>query len=489
VEGIIVGGLPNTRYGTGANTATETQSEIGRLAYLGRLDYNYASKYLLQFTVRADASTYFAPENRWGYFPSLSLGWVISEEGFFRKSSNAVNFLKLRASVGLLGSDNTKPYQWLQSYKIETGKAPVFGGNNDRGLAVTSDVSMPNRNVKWDKVDKYNAGIDARFLKNRLSVSADGFYDHRYDQLSSLTSSVSLLVGAVIPTENYGKSDNFGYELSIGWKDNIGKDWSYNINSFLSWNDDKRLIGDFSAGDIGTYLDPTGRSSDRGFLGYRYLGIFRTQDQLDQFLTTNPDYKLWGETPKVGMPYYADVRGPKDASGKYAAPDGKIDEEDMDYLTSKADNHYNLGFNWGVTYKTLSLNVVMGMSFGGQGAVESSARSQATITANRPAFWADHWTPQHVDAAYPSPYYKDIYNKPSDFWFRSSTTFQVANFNLSYTLPQQWVKKARMDGARLFLIATNPFNLYNPYNYKDNSGAYDVYPVLKSYSLGLNLNL
>lgn len=489
VEGIIVGGLPNTRYGTGTNTATETQSEIGRLAYLGRLDYNYASKYLLQFTLRADASTSFAPENRWGYFPSLSLGWVISEERFFRKSLGVVNFLKLRGSVGLLGTDNTKAYQWLQSYKIETGKAPVFGGNNDRGLAVTSDVSMPNRNVKWDKDDKFNVGIDAKFLNSRLSFSADGFYDRRSNQLANLTSSVSLLVGAITPSENYGKSNSFGYEISTGWKDNIGKDWSYNINSFLSWSDNEVLIGDFPVGDIGTYLDPTGKSTDRGFFGYRYLGIFRTQQQLDEFIATRPNYKLWGAAPKVGMPYYEDIRGPKDASGKFSAPDGKVDEEDQDYLTSKSDNHYSLGFNWGVTYKTVSLNVVMGMSFGGQAAVESNARSQATITANRPAFWADHWTPQHIDAKYPSPYYKDIYNKSSDFWFRSSTTLRVSNLNLSYTLPQQWVRKARMSGAKLFLIATNPFNLYNPYDYKDNSSAYDVYPVLKSYSLGLNLNL
>jgi len=488
VESVIVGGLPNTRYATGAVLVTETQSEVGRLAYLGRFDYNYASKYLVQFQWRADASTYFASENRWGYFSSVSLGWVISEEGFFRGALGAVNFLKLRASAGYLGSDNTKGYTWLRSYKIETGKAPVFGGNTERGLAVSPDVSVANRDVHWDNDDKYNVGIDAKFLNNRLSLTAEGFFDHRTDQLTSLTSSVSQLIGATLPTENFSESNNFGYEISLGWRDNINKDWSYNVNTFLTWMDNKLLKSDFPVGNIGTYLDPTGRSSDLGYYGYHHLGMFRTKEQLDQFMAENPSYTILGKKPELGMLYYADVRGPKDASGKYTGPDGKITEEDQDYLTYKSDNHYGLGFNWGVNYKTVSLNVVMGLSFGGKGAVESSARSQATATSNRPAFWADHYSPDNINAKYPNPYYKDYYNIPSSFWLRSSTTFRVASFNLSYALPNHWAQKARMSSAKLVLTGTNPLNFYNPYDYKDNSGSYDAYPNLKTFALGLNAN-
>lgn len=489
VEGVIVGGLPNTRYATGAQTATESESETGRLAALGRLDYNYASKYLLQFVFRADASTLFAPENRWGYFPSVSAGWVISEEPFFGRALDAVNFLKIRGSLGWLGTDNTKPYQWLQSYKIETGKSPVFGGNSPAGFIVSPDVAMPNRNAVWDDVTKYNVGFDTRFLDNRLSVSGEYFFDKRRNMLTSLTSAVSLLVGANVPAENYARVDNFGYEISIGWRDNIGKDWSYNINTFLTWMDNKILLADFTAGDLGTYLDPTGRSEDMGFLGYHYLGMFRTQQEVDAWLSKNPGYTLWGQTPKPGMLYYQDVRGPKDASGQFTGPDGKIDEEDMDFLTSKASNHYNLGFNWGVSYKSLSLNVVMGMSFGGQDVVESDARKRATATSNRPFFWANHWTPENPNAPMPSPFYEDTYNVPSSFWFKSSLTARVSQFNLSYTLPNNLLKRMRMSSAKVFLVGINPFNLYNPYDYKDNSGQYNVYPMIKSYTLGLNVSL
>jgi hypothetical protein len=190
------------------------------------------------------------------------------------------------------------------------------------------------------------------------------------------------------------------------------------------------------------------------------------------------------------MLYYEDVRGAKDpVTGEYTKPDGKITEEDQDYLTKKADNHYGLGFNWGITYKTLSLNVVMGISWGGQGAVESDARSQATVYSNRPAFWADHWTPDNPNAAYPNPYFKDYYNLPSSFWFRSSTTFRISSFNLAYTLPQALIRRTGMSSAKLFATGTNPLNLYNPFDYKDNSGTYISYPNLKAFSLGLNVGL
>jgi TonB-linked SusC/RagA family outer membrane protein len=490
VESVIVGGLPNTRYATGTNTATESQSETGRLAYLGRFDYNYASKYLLQFTYRADASTNFAPENRWGRFWAVSAGWVLSEENFFHNMLKTVNFLKIRASYGAMGSDATKGYTWMRSYNLSTGKAPVFGGNADRGLAITSDVALANRKVKWDDITKYNAGIDAKFLNNRLSVSADGFYDYRTNQLTTLSSSVSQLVGTSLPSENYGTSANFGYELSVGWRDNINKDWSYNVNTFLTWSDNKMIKLDFPVGNKDTYLDPTGKSSDQGFYGYHYAGMFRTKEQLDNFMAENPNYTILNKKPELGMLYYEDVRGAKDpVTGEYTKPDGKITEEDQDYLTKKADNHYGLGFNWGITYKTLSLNVVMGISWGGQGAVESDARSQATVYSNRPAFWADHWTPDNPNAAYPNPYFKDYYNLPSSFWFRSSTTFRISSFNLAYTLPQALIRRTGMSSAKLFATGTNPLNLYNPFDYKDNSGTYISYPNLKAFSLGLNVGL
>ena len=490
VEGVVVGGLDNQSNATGDQTSSETVSESGRLAYIGRLDYSYANKYLLELQFRADASQNFAPENRWGYFPSVSGGWVISEEPFFGGALHRVNFLKIRASYGHLGTDNTKGYQWLRSYAIQTGKSAVFNGNADRGLAVVTTLELPNRAVHWDNVDKYNAGIDARFLQNRLSASLDAYIDYRTNLLSSLQSSPSILIGAPLPTENFGKVNTFGYEASLNWRDNIGKDWTYNVTANFNWTGDKVLRTDVSKGNIGTYLDPIGKPSDMGYLGYHALGIFRTQAQVDEWLAKYPNYKIFGNAPKPGMLYFQDVRGPQDPSGKFTGPDGTITSADLDFLKNKSNNHFGLGLNWGVSYKTITLNVVMGMSWGGIDEVESAARKLGTAYSNRPAFWADHWTPENPNAAYPAPYYNFSYDVPTDFWWRSSYSFRVHSFNLGYTLPQRTANKAGFKSAKFYLVGTNPLNFFNPFSYKDNiNGSYDTFPELKAFSLGLNLTL
>lgn len=491
IDGIVVGGLDNQNFGTGNQSSNETIAEGGRLAYIGRLNYSYSNKYLLELQFRADASINFAPENRWGYFPSASAGWVISEEKFFNRFANTVNFLKIRGSVGLLGLDATKSYQWLRSYTIQTGKAAILGGNSDRGLAVVTNVEMANRAVHWDDVDKYNAGIDAKFMKNRLGVSLDGFIDRRSNMLSNLTSAPSILIGTAIPSENFGKANTFGYEVSANWRDKISKNWGYNVTFNFDWNDNTILATDVAKGNIGTYLDPTGKSSDMGYLGYRSLGILRTQEEVDALLAKTPGYTIFGQAPKPGMLYFEDIRGPKDpATNQYAGPDGKITSEDQDYLKAKQDNHYGLGFNWGISYKTLSLNVVSGMSWGGISSVESAARKLGRAYSNRPAFWADHWTPTNTNAAYPSPFYTGTYDLATDFWWRSSFTWRVTNINLSYTLPSSVLKRLKMNSAKIYLVGINPLNLYNPFDYKDNAnGSYDVFPQLRSFSLGLNVNL
>jgi TonB-linked SusC/RagA family outer membrane protein len=490
VDGVVTGGLDNMNYGTIPVLSNEPISEAGRMAYIGRFNYNYDDRYLLEATMRADASQNFAPENRWGSFPSVSAGWVISQEKFFAPLKDKINFLKLRGSVGFLGLDATKSYQWLRSYAIQTGKAVVYGGNADRGVAVVTNVEIANREVHWDNVDKYNIGLDARFFNNRLSISTDAYIDYRSNMLSNLSSSPSILIGASLPSENFGKANTFGYELSATWKDNINKDWNYKITANYSWSDNKQIVIDQAKGLNGTYLDGLNKSSDMGFLGYKSLGILRSQEQVNALLAKSPNYKILGQAPMPGMLYFQDIRGPKDASGNYTAPDGTITSDDQDYLTPKQSNHYGLGFNMSLSYKKLSLNVVTGMSWGGISSVESAARKVGNnIWQNRPAFWADHWTPDNPNAAYPSPYYAATYDVASDFWFRSSFTFRVTSLNLSYSLPQAIGKKFGFSNARVYMVGTNPFNLYNPFDYKDNvNGSYDVFPQLKTLTFGLNVN-
>jgi TonB-linked SusC/RagA family outer membrane protein len=493
-EGVIIGGLQNMTSAVGTQTTGETESESGLLSYAGRLNYDYANKYLLEFSIRRDGSTNFAPEYRWGVFPSVSAGWVVSEESFFKNNVHFADFLKLRASLGFLGSDATRAYNWQTNYALATGKGAVFGGNADRPLVFTANNALANRAARWDNVTKYNAGVDARFFSNRLSVSVDAFYDHRYNMLTALSGAAPLLIGAALPSENYSSIDGFGTEVSVGWGGKITNDLSFHLNSFFSWSDNKQIRVDVPRGQLNTFLDPTGQSTDQGVLGYHYTGMVRSAEDVNAFFAANPQYNadtytIFGQKLLPGMLTYQDIRGLKNADGTYAAPDGKITDADLQYLAPKATNHYGVGFNPSISYKALTIAATMGVSWGGQTQVEGAARNRATATMNRPEFWADHWTDTNHNAAMPAPYYVATYDVTSEFWFRNSLSAGMRNANVSYALPTPLTSRLGISSVRVFFQATNVFNFYNPYSYKNYGGAYDSYPTLRTLSLGLNVGL
>jgi TonB-linked SusC/RagA family outer membrane protein len=490
-EGPIDGAPDLSRFAFGAQTVYETQSETGNLGYIGRANYAFNNKYLAEFSFRYDASTNFAPENRWGFFYSASAGWVVSEENFFKGAiSNTINFLKLRASVGHLGTDQVKPYSYQQRYTPIANGGAVFGGNSPISVG-TKPENMPNPNAKWDDYMKYGVGIETRFFNSRLSFVADGFYNHGYNLLTSLSSSVPLLVGSPVTPENYSTLNSFGYELTAGWRDNISRNLSYNIGAFFSWMDNKQIKVDAQKGILGTYEDPTGRSSDMGLQGYNYIGMFRNQAEVDKFLVENPGHTIFGLQPKPGMLYYQDIRGAKDpVTNQYAAPDGKVDENDMDFLTPKSSNHYGFGVNLGLGWKGFKLDMVIAGAFGGQGSVEGAARKLGTATSARPEFWKDAWTPENPDAAYPNPFYSASYDVTSSFWFKSSTSIRMRSADLSYGISPNFAKRIGFNNLRVYVSATNPFNFYNPYSYKDNAnGSFDTYPNLRTIAFGINASL
>ncbi|HEX5655148.1 MAG TPA: SusC/RagA family TonB-linked outer membrane protein [Chitinophagaceae bacterium] len=490
VETPTPGAPDDGRFAFGEEDIFETEKEGGLVGYIGRVSYSYDNKYLAEFQGRLDASTKFAPENHWKPFYSVAVGWVISNENFFDKMSRTVDHLKLRLSMGKMGSDNTKDYGYIQRYTPLQNGGAVFGGNGNLSIG-TRPEAIPNPDVRWDDNLKLNGGIDARFLKNRLSSSLDVFYDHRYNMLTALTASVPILIGSAIASENFSTVNAYGFEFSTGWRDNINKDFTYNINTFFNWSDAKNVKVDVEKGKVGTYEDPTGKSTDMGVQGYHYLGMFRTQADVDNWLSKNPGYTLFGQAPKPGMLYYQDIRGPKDPlTNKYAAPDGKIDGNDLDFITNKASNHWGFGLSLGAGWKGLKLDIVMSGSFGGQSTVEGAARKLGTATSSRPAFWTDVWTPENTNAEYPNPFYSSSYDVTSAFWFKSSFNFRMRTANLSYAIPAAFTKKMGFSNLRLYVSAVNPVNFFNPYSYKDNaSGSFDAYPNLRTVLFGVNASL
>lgn len=494
VEGVIAGALPNQNFATGTQTSTQASqiSQFGFQSFISRLNYAYADKYLVQLVYRADGSSRFAPGNNWGGFPAASLGWVVSQESFYKDHVKWMDYLKFRVSAGLVGTDNTRPYQYQANYTKGTGSSggAVFN-EGDRGIAIISNLAIPNRNVVWDHVTKLDYGVDMQFLKNRLTFSADYFWSHGYDLLSNLSSSVPATIGANVPTENFSKVNMFGYELQLGWRDNVGK-FTYSFSPFFAWNDNKYLKYDISSALVGTIQDLTGGSSDRGVLGYKSLGIIRTQEEANAIIASRAaaaggaeNVKILGQRIMPGMINYEDLDG-----------DGVIKEGygDQKYLTKKASNHNSLGLNFSVGYGPVNLNVIMGASWGGWTNIDgkkpfNQSSSGASIADNRPVYWADHWTPTNTDAKFPAPGYLATYDVTSDFWLVRATSLNVTNATLNFSIPPNWSKKAGFNTARVFVTATNPVQFINPFpnGYRDLQTGLYTYPALRTVSLGLNV--
>ena len=227
----------------GEMTTVFTRSESGTLSYIGRVNYAYADRYLLEFLLRSDASTKFAPENYWGTFPAISAGWVISEEPWWQniKSLQWVDFLKLRVSWGLTGRDNLTPWQWMQIYAQDANRGPVFGvgvGNDSKNrITINKNNSAVNEDVHWDKSYKTNIGLDFQVLNKRLAVNFDYYFEKNREMLLNLNQEIPTTIGTQTASMNLGEMNSWGWELGITWRDKIGKDFKYRIGLNTGYHD------------------------------------------------------------------------------------------------------------------------------------------------------------------------------------------------------------------------------------------------------------
>jgi TonB-linked SusC/RagA family outer membrane protein len=467
--------------------------EAGSMSYAGRANWSYADRYLAEFLFRSDASTKFAPAYYWGKFYSGSVGWVISNEEFY--NSNVVDFLKVRYSVGLLGQDDTRAWQWRQRYTFQGGKGAVFGGNEDTSTGMRMEAS-PNRDATWSDELKNNLGIEARFMKNRLSTTVELFYEKGTRLLLERTGTVPVTVGGTVAAENFGEMDSFGYEVALGWNDQVG-DFRYGVDSRFTWYDNEWIVGDFNETAMLYPWEPQpGRSGDNGVWGYDYLGMFRDQEEVDAYVeeyNIEQVFETSKDELKPGMLYYRDVRGPLQADGTFAAPDGIIDENDQVQLARRQGNHYGYGMTLKFGYKSLSFDCVISGSFGGWSEMDRTKLENEINDSYQsvPVFWNNIYDPiLHPGGIYPNPHYEDISLDPtSAFWRVSDFRMRVVSLNINYSLPDKVTSALRLNNARVYLSAMNPLNLYNPFGYKDSEGSFDTFPVLRTFALGLNLSL
>lgn len=515
---------------SGDQTTEFNRSESGVLSYVGRLNYANSDRYLAEFLIRSDASTKFAPENYWGIFPSLSLGWILSEEEWFKNSAGFFDFLKIRGSYGILGRDNIAPWAWLQYYGSEVVKGPIFGSNPDLNAGSHFQIpnAVPNRNSHWDKSYKSNLGLDASFLKNRLSVTLDGYYDKNREVFMAITNAPNYptTVGALASASNYGSIDNYGLELSLGWRDRVGKDFSYYIKLNTGYSDNKIIKAPWK--DIATRelddLVPDERA-DRGLWGFSYIGMFKSYQEIGEYFAANSLVTYLGKTQAdvhPGMLIYKNVRGSRKEDGTYYAPGDPsdptanvIDKNDMVRISKYRSNPYGFTVNLGGDWKGLSFSAQLAASWGSYTIMPSEAINNKSIVStasgydvmqytNLPSFWSGNMfsysdvtddqgnvvAPQNLDAKYPNLRFAGVNGIASTFWKVNNATVQLRNVTLAYSFPKVWVRKVGLESCRINITGQNMLNLYNPYPEKFMSpmSSYSTYPTLRKITMGVNVS-
>ncbi len=455
--------------------------QFAKRSYISRADYSYSGKYFVEFIGRGDASSNFAPDHRWGFFPTVGLGWRISEEKFFRPIQFISN-LKLRASLGLVGEDRLNNKTYVNRYTQTTGY--LFGSTYTNGL----DPNLyPNPDATWEKSRTLNVGFDASLLKGKINITGDFYNRYTYDGFNTIDASLlPLTVGIPSAVKNFGRQLSWGSEFSVGYRTNIGRDWVISADANFGWSNSQVLQQYYSPTNFGLYgsngfsniigKDP--RTYNSNNYGYIATGILRTQADVDALLVKNPNYTIGGSKPRVGYMNFKDVNA-----------DGKIDDNDITLMFDRTTAIVSGGLTLGVTYKEFKLQTNLNIVVGGKKFFDTEARKVPTTTQNAPAFWADHWTPDNPNAKYPAAD-APLAKETSTFWAVNGTQCRINNMVISYSIPKRITARYKIPDFRVMVTGTNLWSLINPLDYKDPyTTNFANYPTLRTLSVGINASL
>jgi TonB-linked SusC/RagA family outer membrane protein len=481
--------------------------ESGDLGAVFRLNYSYDDKYLFESTFRYETTTKFAPGEREGLFPSASVGWVATQEDFVKDKLSWVDFLKLRYSVGLTGYASVSPYEYNLKFTLSNDRY-LFGSETPvGGIGIGGQTDVVSSGVSWEKSLMHNLGLDMKFLDSRLNVNLDAYYTYQYDILDKRTVEFPETAGlGQLPGENLGRLEAWGYDMSIGYRGQITNDIYWNVNAIFSYATNRVLErpteyvpSDFRY-PIGQSTSAAGREE-----GYISHGIIRSQAQLDAINAEwnerwGYDYQIEGKPAGLGALHFEDIGRPGNTGAgeprTVFEPDGVINEFDMTYVERIGDkltwrhflpSNVSIGGGW----KNLKVSMLWGMAYGvSNQAVDKLARTVPTTDENSPAFWKDFWTPENPNAKYPSPYYATSNQWVSTFWMKDVYQLRLKNLNISYSLPKELTKKWGVPELRVFFAGTNLWSPISTFDYKEDAIArYNTYPLLRTFSLGLNFKL
>ncbi|MCK7556760.1 TonB-dependent receptor [Chitinophaga sedimenti] len=444
----------------------------------GRVAYSFADKYLIQGNLRYDASSRFAPGYRWGAFPSVSAGWVLSEENFMKSSSKWLSFLKVRASWGSLGNERIKgnyPYQAILSFE---NSSLFYQGNTVVTAQSAAQWQYAIRDISWETTESYNFGADVNFLNNRLRLSGDYFQKTTRDILLELE--IPDYIGFDNPFQNTGRMYTTGWEMTANWNDRLG-DFSYSVSANLS--DFRSKMGDLGGTEfIGDKIKIKGSEFDEWY-GYISEGIFQTAADVAKSPVTSANVK-------AGDVKYRDISGPN------GVPDGKISPEYDRVLLGGSLPRYMYGGSINLSYKNLDLGVFV------QGVGKQNVRLSPDMVqplrenfGNFPTIidgpsWSMYKTEaQNLAAKYPRFTNTSAGNNyaMSDFWMFNGRYFRLKNISLGYNLPRTWTNKVHIQNLRVYGTVTDPVSLNKyPRGWDPEMGML-TYPITTGYVIGASV--
>lgn len=476
----------------GLGAAGHPNDETRTVSYFARFGWNWKETYMINATVRTDGSSRFARGNRYGVFPSVSAGWTISNEAFMEDTHDWLDFLKLRVSWGQVGNQNIDNYQYtapITSSNTHYIFGNQVGADAQSGFWGAYPSRLANEDVTWETSEQTNIGIDARFLRSRLSLTADFYIKTTKDWL--VEAPILATAGTGAPYINGGDVKNTGIELALTWNDQIGSDFQYNVGVNGAYN--KNKVGNIPTedgiihGDVNMLYDNTPefyRASNGHpigyFWGFETAGIFQNQQQIDDWLAAGNG--VLQSDPQPGDVIYVDQDH-----------NGTIDDNDKVDLGNGTPD-FTYGFNLGFSYKNFDFALNAYGAAGNQ--IVQSYRNHANSKANYTSAILGRWTGEGTSNRIPRVTDTNINWQFSDLYIQDGDYLRISNITVGYDFAKLINLKA-ISQARLYFQVQNAFT-FTKYNGMDPEIGYGTsdwvsgvdlgyYPRPRTFLVGVNL--
>lgn len=487
-QNLITDAVPSFNTAIGQMLNGDNASSWATMGYFARINYNYKEKYLLELNGRLDGSYKYRKEDRWGFFPSISLAYRLSEEPYWKSLKSILPYTKLRFSYGSLGDQNGLDYNYLAIM----GTTPQINWINNDGRPATVYIpALLSESLTWETLSTLNFGLDIATLNNRLNASFDIYKKSRTDIITTGEPLPSLL-GTSAPSINSDAMKTRGWELSLNWADHIGKDWSYSIGvnlerhlSFITKTDNPEQI--LSSDYVGKRVGE--------IWGYESNGLFQSEEEINQAPSQSSIYGAW----YPGDVRYADLNGDNIIS---VGQNTLKEHGDLKVIGNSIPSvYYNLKTN--LKWKNIDLSMFWS-GVGKYGVWFDSGYNMFWGQVWSGNIWAssgfkphlDYWTTENRGAYFPRLAFDDAKNRQvSSRYLQNGAYFRLKNLQIGYELPKEWVEKIFLKYARLYVSGENLITFsslpstFDPEALYGSFGAGKIYPLSKSFSFGLTVVL